>query len=165
MRITTETQRVYQASDHIDPFYRLFMNNLSLRPSCYDCSFKKECRCGDITIADFWRGEQILPGFGKEGDMSLVILNNEKARSFFENNEWNAKIENVSLEQALSGNSSYYHSVEKPMQRESLFANLDQIPFGSLCKGYAKPTKKQQIADFLEKVGLLSIILNIWRKK
>ena len=143
----------------------MFMTNKSLRPSCYACEFKTNERAADITIADFWKGESILPGFGIEGDMSLVFLNTPKAQAFFEGTQWQAKVARVEMQKVLTGNTSYYTSVHRPGSRQLLFDDLDKIPFKKLCKKHASPTRRQKIAFTLEKMGLLNIVRYILRRK
>lgn len=165
MFIESDNHKFYRAPDHMDPFYNMFMKNISLRPSCYSCAFKTDERTADITIADFWRGELILPGFGREGDMSLVFLNTSKAYAFFEGIRWNAKISEVEMSDAIIGNSSYYCSVQCPDTREGMFEDLDKMKFEKLCRKYARPTRRQTIAYKLEKSGLLKVINHIFRRK
>ena len=53
-----------------DRYEGMFLNNLSLRPSCYECKFTKSERYGDITLGDFW-------GIGKkypQWDLSLIHI-------------------------------------------------------------------------------------------
>lgn len=64
-------------------FKNLFYRHNILRPSCYNCKFANTHRPADITIADFWGVEDILPKFSDEKGVSLVIINNEKGRQWF----------------------------------------------------------------------------------
>ena len=54
-----------------------FMQNLTLRPSCYNCS-NKETRSSDITLADFWGIKNVLPQWYSEEGVSLVIIHTQK---------------------------------------------------------------------------------------
>lgn len=47
----------YKKKHTDDLFMRAFLRNASLRDSCYYCKFKKENKCADITLADFWRNK------------------------------------------------------------------------------------------------------------
>ena len=165
MLIESRNGKFYRAPDHIDPFYNMFMKNISLRPSCYSCAFKTNERAADITIADFWKGESLLPGFGKEGDMSLVFLNTPKAHAFFEGTQWNAKVSKVEMADAITGNSSYYHSVQCPDSRRYMFEDLDKMPFKRVCRKYGSPTRRQAIIYRLERIGLINIVRCILRRK
>ena len=52
---------VFQTENHIfathkrrGPYMRLFLNNVSTRPSCSDCAFNNKHSLADLTIADYW---------------------------------------------------------------------------------------------------------------
>ena len=56
---------------------KIFLQNLSLRDSCYDCKFKKYNRISDITLADFWGIDNIMPEMNDNKGTSLVVINSE----------------------------------------------------------------------------------------
>ena len=68
-----------------DNFMKTFLKNLSLRTSCYTCNYKGNKRQSDITLADFWGIEKVLPNFDAKNGVSAVILNTAKGKSLFEN--------------------------------------------------------------------------------
>jgi coenzyme F420-reducing hydrogenase beta subunit len=66
-----------------DCFMQLFLQNVILRPSCYDCQFRRGRSGSDITIGDFWGIDRIKPQTDDDKGVSLVIINTEKGREFF----------------------------------------------------------------------------------
>lgn len=48
-----------------DRYESLLLDNLSLRPSCFECRFAKEERFGDITLGDFWGIRAALERYAK----------------------------------------------------------------------------------------------------
>lgn len=61
-----------------NPFIRAHGGNLILRPSCSRC-FSKAGRSGsDITLADFWGIENVLPAMNDDKGTSLVLVNTER---------------------------------------------------------------------------------------
>ena len=68
-----------------DYFCRLFIEDIILRDSCYNCRYKSFERCGDITLADFWGYENgVAKEFGDNKGVSLVLINTEKGLDMFE---------------------------------------------------------------------------------
>jgi len=65
----------------------LFGTHLALRPSCYECKYKRLERPSDITIADFWGIEKCMPDFDDNRGVSLVLINSDKGKYWFENIE------------------------------------------------------------------------------
>ena len=61
-----------------DRYMSMFLNNISLRPSCYDCHFTTTNRQGDITLGDFWGIGRKYPERDDDKGISLIIVNSEK---------------------------------------------------------------------------------------
>lgn len=154
MLIKSENGKEYRATSDIDPFYILFLKNLVLRPSCYECKFKSSHRASDITIADFWGVQKICPEFGEEGNVSLVLLNNEKGKELFSYIKDKANIIEVQTEKALSYNISYEKSMSQPDIRDEVFDLLKHQDFSTVIKKYAHPSISVKIARFLTFIHL-----------
>lgn len=60
-------------------FMQAFIQNLILRPSCYNCPAKKFKSGADMTIADFWGQEITFPEFDDDRGVSAVFANSKKA--------------------------------------------------------------------------------------
>ena len=67
-----------------DAYARAFLSDICLRPSCYDCKSKSLQRESDITLADFWGIENIMPEMYVNKGTSLIFVNSEKGRKIFE---------------------------------------------------------------------------------
>lgn len=155
IKIIGENNKSYTCANTFDPYYNLFLSNISLRPSCYKCNYKNKNHCADIVIADFWGADKVVPGFGKHGDLSLVLLRNSKAIDLFDKIKQDAFYKEVDALQALGGNRSYYKSVDMPTARTDFFNELDQKSIVELSKLYANPGLYKRIIYFVDKVGLL----------
>ena len=66
-----------------NPYYKGFINNYYLRPSCFECKYKGLKRCSDITIGDFWAVKEYYPEFAGEYGNSAVIIRTEKVQKLF----------------------------------------------------------------------------------
>lgn len=88
-----------------DPWVREYINNMHLRPSCYNCGYRTLPRVSDITLGDFWgiRGvdkKELFKG------ISLVMINSPEGEKLFvqvkESMIYGAK----TLNEAAEGNPS-----------------------------------------------------------
>lgn len=61
-----------------EEYMKAYLKNYALRPSCYYCQFKGKNRMSDITLADFWGVEKMLPEMYDEKGVSAVICHSEK---------------------------------------------------------------------------------------
>lgn len=63
-------------------FHWWFGHHYMLRPSCLNCSYRKEYRNSDITIGDFWNVERIDTCVDTYKGVSAIITSSEKGRAF-----------------------------------------------------------------------------------
>lgn len=130
----------YRCVLHKDPWMQIFLKNLCLRPSCYDCAFKTKKRQADITLADFWGIQNILPEMDDDKGTSLLILHTKKAKRLFEEINERVRYAEVSLEQALKYNSSMISSVKMPKQRKKFLNGINEHNFEKYSKKFCRPT-------------------------
>ena len=78
MRIEFEDNTCYLCDYNSDPYMTVFLRNYSLRPSCYKCKYKTIHRDSDITLADCWGCETIIPQMNDNSGLSLVIVHTER---------------------------------------------------------------------------------------
>jgi hypothetical protein len=102
-----------------------FLRNLYLRPSCYVCNFKTLNRQSDITLADFWGVDNILPGFDDDKGTSLILINSEKGEKAFSSVADKVNYESVDTSQAVLYNPSAVKSVNYNPKRDKFFKELD----------------------------------------
>ncbi len=101
-----------------------FLNNLYLRKSCYNCSFKSASRCSDLTIADFWGVDSILPAMDDDLGTSLVLLQSSKGRKILESIKDKLVLQEAALALALQNNSSAVMSVKLNKNRQKFFSAM-----------------------------------------
>ena len=65
-------------------FMRAFLNDLILRPSCYQCPVKCGRSHADITIGDLWGAENIVPDMDDNQGVSLIMTNTPKGKKLLE---------------------------------------------------------------------------------
>lgn len=89
-----------------DAFNNLFLGtDCILRPGCYSCRYAGKERVADISIADFWGVEKEEPEmFNGNNGCSLVLVNTEKGRQFFDSAKKNMKTKNISMAECVSRN-------------------------------------------------------------
>lgn len=118
-----------------DPYLRLFLKNICLRPSCYDCKFKIIDRVSDITMADFWGIQNEYPELDDDKGVSFVIVHSDKGKALFDSVK-NCLKESVPLEAGLKYNPSMVSSVAIPKSRVQFFKDLSTSRFEKLIKKY-----------------------------
>lgn len=110
-----------------DIYMKGFLQNLYLRPSCHDCKFKTLNRLSDITIADFWGIENIVPEFDDKGT-SLVLINSYKGKKIFKQLQDKMIMKQVDYIEAVKYNPSVIRSAPINPKRNKFFKNLNSYP-------------------------------------
>lgn len=136
LKIYYTNSKFYRKNQVKDLYMKVFLQNLSLRDSCYDCKFKKYNRMSDITLADFWGIDNIMPEMNDNKGTSLVIINSEKGKELFESIKDEMVCRETNLDEAIKYNPSMIKSVELNPNREKFFNELDKMEFDRLANKY-----------------------------
>lgn len=107
-------------------FMKGFLADLYLRPSCYHCPSKCMKSGSDVTIADLWGAQVILPENDDDKGLSLVMLNND--RIGFPMDSRSVWMEEIDYQEALKFNPSIERSVRIPAKRTEFFLLLKESP-------------------------------------
>lgn len=118
--------RVFTASMRRDPFMRLFLNNVSIRPVCGDCAFNNKRSLADLTIADYWGVHKQFPDFDDDKGITLVIVNNARGLALFEQVAAKAAYIATTYEKGAQYNVAVSKSLGLQEQRQEFFADLDK---------------------------------------
>ena len=78
-RIVTFTT-MYQS----ELYMQSFLYNLTLRQSCFSCSFKKGKNVADITMGDFWNIDQLENDLDIDAGVSQILVNSAQGKRFFD---------------------------------------------------------------------------------
>lgn len=103
-------------------YMRAFLSDMSLRPSCYQCSARNGHSGADITIGDHWAIRDINSSFDDNKGVSLVLINTEKGLCAFEN--LNANIIETDFVESKKWNGAFYEKTEEHLHRKRFFRKL-----------------------------------------
>ena len=121
VKIQYQDGTVYQAPQGQDWFMRGFVQNLYLRPSCSQCSFKGTERCSDLTLGDCWGIWDIAPEFDDDRGTSLLLIHDKKGQQVWDKISMQFNTYELSAEQAISKNPSLITSSMAHPERERFF--------------------------------------------
>lgn len=138
-------------SNHQQNHYmRAFLSDMILRPSCHDCRAKCGRSHSDITIADFWGIDQVMPEMDDDKGTGLVLVNTEKGKQAL---DWNrVRYKESSIEVASKYNGGLSSHTEPHPKREQFFALLDETEsVTDLISKCLRPPLKRRIRMLLGK--------------
>ena len=128
------SQRLYISKD-TDSYMQMFLRNYCLRPSCYEC-IAKEVKTSDLTIADFWGINNVVPEMNDGAGASLVLVRTNKGKSIFESIKMDVELKAVTYEESVKNNSAEFKSCDRPIQRNMFFGDMNGMSFEELAKKY-----------------------------
>ena len=112
---------------HDDDDYMIcFLTNYALRPSCFNCPAKKGKSGADITLADFWGIQNMVPSMDDNKGTNLVIVNSEKGIMWIKKSGID-KVE-VNYSKAVSFNSAIVQSTTQPKDYDNFWDLFSKKP-------------------------------------
>ena len=102
-----------------DSFMNLYLKNIILRDSCYNCSYKDDNNIADIILGDYWGIEVTNKEFFDDEGVTLLIINSLKGKKYLKDNKVFDKIEYTSgsYEDTLRFNPLLFGSPKIPDDR------------------------------------------------
>ncbi|WP_281532025.1 Coenzyme F420 hydrogenase/dehydrogenase, beta subunit C-terminal domain [Anaerocolumna aminovalerica] len=149
-------KKAHYSSKEEDPYIQMFLNDLSLRPSCYNCKFKGIHRNSDITLGDFWGIDDFAKRLNDGYGVSVVVVHSNKGKNLFEQIIPYIQNERVDVKKVFeSHNGEMTKSVVRPDIRESFWKDYQMNDFAKLSKKYVKIPLKKRIKKTLRRIGIL----------
>lgn len=146
-------KKVYSKELTKDYYMQAFLNNICLRDSCYECSFKKKYRNSDITLADYWGVRKIHPEFNDDKGVSLVVINSEKGKDLFDNIKDKLVSKDTNLEKALKYNIAMIKSADHCKNEKKFIEKMDSLKMDKLVKTYVpKPSWIRRVKNIIKKI-------------
>lgn len=124
---TLENGEVIQEKYSDSLYIKGFIQNLYLRPSCFECKFKGIDRCSDMTIGDFWAMKEYHPSEYQENGVSAVIIHSDKAEKLFAKISVDMKVVKSSIEEIGCWNECLFSSVQPNLKRTKFFSLLKDL--------------------------------------
>lgn len=128
-----------------DLYMKAFLKDVCLRPSCYDCEFKTLNRQSDITLADFWGIENVLPEMDDDKGTSLIFINSKVGQETFKSISNSMRFKEVDINEAVKYNSAAIQSVKLNPNREGFMFEKNSLSFDKLVVKYCNEPLKIRI--------------------
>ena len=125
MKITFLNGTTYSKIFRDDYYMSLYLSNICLRPSCYQCQFKNIVRTSDISIGDCWAIDQSSELDNDKGT-SVALIHSPKGKKAFLSITDDIVYREDNVDTLLPPNADSRKSVYKHWNREKFFKNLDK---------------------------------------
>lgn len=145
-----------------DPYFRAFLDGVSLNESCYRCRFSCDARVGDMTIGDFiGLGEQagFAPYEGVKKNASVVLVNSEKGSLLLKSISEQTELFQRTYAEAVQGGASLRSPFPRHVLRDAFLETYERQGFVKAMQGVAgraiQKSRLQQTA--LRAISLLNL--------
>lgn len=147
--IKKENRKDYYKELSFDPYLQMFLQNICLRESCYQCFAKEKGSGADITIGDFWGISEVAPEMDDGLGTSLVLVHTKKGQEFYESIADCLIQKKVEYKDAIRNNTAYNTSVQRPTARDVFFEELNNMPWKCFEKKYANISFRKKLKRIL----------------
>ena len=106
-----------------DPYMALFVQDMSLRPSCYKCAARGGRSGSDLTLSDLWSVQHCAPEMSDDRGVSGVYVNSEKGRALMGRID-GIESRQVDMELSRTDNGGFHDPVAVPEKREEFFQGI-----------------------------------------
>lgn len=133
-----------------DLYMKCFLSDIALRPSCYNCKFKSTYRSADITLADFWGIDKVIPEMDDNLGTSLVVIHSQKGQELWHTVKNKVVSKVVDIDEAVKYNPSMIHSANLHSNRDKFMRAVQYKRFDRCLNKYLQGNRKQNFKNFLK---------------
>ena len=126
------------SQNHKDLFYGHYI----IRPSCSVCAYAADPSTADITIADFWGVQYLMPELDDNRGVSLVLTNSEKGETLVKSLQ-DVNLWETDREKAL--NKNHVKPCKPNPRREEFWKDYKAHGYNFVCAKYAQDNAKGRI--------------------
>ena len=143
-----EKGKDYHKGVDSNAYLRAFFNNLSDRPSCYDCRFKKRYRRSDLTLWDCFPIEKFTKQMDGKGT-TRVLVQSEKGEMIMNATGSELRTVRVEPDKLVSDVREMFHSVPMNSQRGQFFKDCNVLPPADFFRKWFPITWKVRLNAFV----------------
>lgn len=134
-----------------DLMMRAFLKDICLRPSCYACPSKGVHRSSDITLADFWNIDHVIPKMDDDKGVSLVLCHTLKGERLFSEVKDKLNYHEMDIT-AIAGNIPMCRPAKKPSKYDSFMAEIKTKPFDIIVNKYCYTPLYDRVKNRLKRM-------------
>ncbi len=135
--------KVTRESHFKDSYFVAFLHNITLRESCYHCSWATPERTGDLSLGDFWGYHSFDYRMrNRDKGISLVLANTSKGKKFFDSVSDRIQFAPRQLQEACGANGALNAPCTKSAVSDAFWQEyLHGKGLASAMQQYCKPHK------------------------
>jgi NAD-dependent dihydropyrimidine dehydrogenase PreA subunit len=153
MKLVFANGKRYYGSARIDYMLKPFLEEISSRPSCYNCSFRDVKRISDFTLFDCWHYEELSGEKDDDKGHTNVVINSNKGVIYFDRlkNIYNYK--KINIQKAIKFDGLLYNNnmIINP-NRDAFFTDLNQRSLSEAINKFIPITIKAKLFEKVKNI-------------
>ncbi len=153
-----DTETLYSQGVETDPYLRAFFADLSDRPICYECPFKKRHRVTDLTCWDFFDVYRLDKSFDDNRGVTRILVQDEKGQALVDKASKYARVVEIDADAACEGVRELTKPVNMNPRRADFMADVASMDGEQLMGKWFPDTPKvkaERLARHVcEKLGI-----------
>lgn len=155
-------KQVYKEGVETDVYLRSFFCDVNVRPSCFDCKFKKQHHLTDFTIWDCFDVYKFCKELDNDKGVTRILANTAKANQVLSEMNDVARVMEIPIDDAVTGVPEMLQSVKINPRRPLFFRDLAQNRGGKILQTYFPITTRAILEKNFRvaccKLGIYSLI-------
>lgn len=156
MEITSKNKEAYRAGSQLDPMLRAFFSDMSDRPCCYDCKFKKRYRVSDMTIWDCFTVHKFDSSLDDDKGTTRMLCHTEKGMKIAEEMKDFSNCKEISADQLVQGVNEMFKSVTPNPKRKEFFIDANKMSGKELFNKYYPMSASVKVKTAIRKALLVT---------
>ena len=152
VNILFSNKQQYRVHYFEDKYMKMFLGNIDLRPSCYECHFKGFPRMSDMTIGDGWDIEKYMPDMDDDKGTSVILVHSSNGKRMFEAIKKNLIVKEGKLDEILPRTAESRRAAEMHPNRKKYLAGLKRGESFDTLYGYVKKSFIQRAVSFVRHI-------------
>ncbi len=148
LRIDFSDDTQHRQTQYDDLYMKGFLQDIYLRPSCYQCRFKTIERNSDITLADYWGINKALPEMFDDKGTSLILVHSVAGKNLWKDIQSRFQSCQIDMGEVISRNPNSVSSVALPRKRTEFYEagcdDLDRLKILTKVSVYKKIIRKMK---------------------
>lgn len=160
MSFRSKTGTYHEGID-TDPWLRSFFSGINVRPSCFNCQFKKRYRVTDLTLWDCFEPARFCKEMDNDKGVTRIIAHSEKGAAIMDAIGEYAYTKEINSDSLLKGVKEFVETTSDNPKRPAFFKDLDVLSPKDLFTKYFPVTSKTK---FEKHVRLLMLRLGLYKQ-
>jgi len=126
-------------------YYWYFLQDYTLRESCYECVYANTSRPGDFTMGDYWGIERAHPDIDPRNGVSVLLVNSEKGMTLIDRLSQFLQLTESNLEKALACNPRLRQPPQMTARRMTIFRAYREGGYQALEHYFENEMRRQRV--------------------